>query len=445
MRWIDIDLTAQDEPSELASLLAEVESCVAEMPDLQNSAGMDSPLVVRRMAEIGQMLFHAIMLGDPEGFQEHRDRDGGATPNVGVTEADFLTGYHLMVPSRHVGLPWTWLHNGLEFLLERYTICASSHESRLPTTSPMPPWMTRFREANLTQQVQGERPLRHTLSRLRPKECADPEILFVPGHCEDTIRQLIYREADGIKRALEGGSVGRPLARLSVLVETVTPTLLTRRSAMYQGLHFAGPTAQPLDWPGNDEAAWLTGLVDAAYQEPGTVMDADYAVANEDLPIDLEPEVVGVDPITTLLDAVTAKSEASGGYALPPMPPAAATATMARTPWWLDDGPVQPEELGQKGGLPPLVFSNSYCSLPAMGARFLTAGASTFVGPYVPLYSRPARKFAGRFYNFLADGHCAASALRTTALACRAQFGPEHPVWLSYGVAGYGSLALQYL
>jgi hypothetical protein len=111
----------------------------------------------------------------------------------------------------------------------------------------------------------------------------------------------------------------------------------------------------------------------------------------------------------------------------------------------LEDGPVQPEQLRGTGQIPPLVFSNSYRSLAQLSWRCLAAGASTFVGTTVPLYSRPARHFAARFYNSLADGHCAATALREAALACREKYGADHPLWLSYGIAGYGSLALQYL
>ena len=115
------------------------------------------------------------------------------------------------------------------------------------------------------------------------------------------------------------------------------------------------------------------------------------------------------------------------------------------TTWLLEDGPLPPEKLGRGGAVPPLVFSNSYLSLPALGERFLAAGASTFVGPLIPLYSRPARKFVGRFYSFLADGLCTAAALRAAALSLREQLGPEHPAWLSYGITGYGSLALPFL
>jgi hypothetical protein len=437
MRWIDISLTGPDSRPEWESMLDEATACANEMPELQKCNGLDSPVIVRRMAEVGQMLFHAITQTDPSVFQPRREHEGGITPHVGVAEADYATGYHIIAPPRYVGLPWTWLHNGLSFLLEQYTICCATSGSRLPAAPDVAPWMTRLREANLTQQIQGEQPLRSTLPRLRPEMCADPEILFVPGHCEDEIRRLIYREADGIKRALAAGSLGRPLARLSVLTEAVTPALLTRRSALYQGLHFAGPTAQSRALTQDAEASWLVELVERINREAGDP-------AEDDIPVDLELEVVGIDPITALLDHVTAKAEMGGGSILPPMESQSATTTLERS-WWLDDGPVQPEELGENGGIPPLVFSNSYRSLPELSHRFLAAGGAAFIGPHVPLYSRPARKFAGRFYNFLADGHCVATALRTAALACRSQFGADHPVWLSYGVAGYGSLALQYL
>ena len=44
------------------------------------------------------------------------------------------------------------------------------------------------------------------------------------------------------------------------------------------------------------------------------------------------------------------------------------------------------------GILPPLVFSNSWCSLGWLGQRFLDAGASTFLGTAIPVFSRPARQ-----------------------------------------------------
>jgi hypothetical protein len=298
--------------------------------------------------------------------------------------------------------------------------------------------------------VTGSHLLRRTLARLRPRECDDPEILFVPGHCEDRIRRLIYREADGIGRALAAGALNRPLARLSVLERAITPGLLIQRGANYQGLHYAGPTSRPLDREETAEAAWLADLASGAQNlgvgDPAATGDPTEIPVEEQAGAELE--VVGVDQITALLDAVAAAADQHGGARIPPSPPSSRTATRATatcTPWLLEDGPVNPETLGSGRGIPPLIFSNSHCSLPTMGIRFLEAGASAFIGPLAALYSRPARKFAGRFYNYLGDGYSVGAALRTAALACREQFGPLHPVWLSYGVTGYGSLALQYL
>jgi hypothetical protein len=301
--------------------------------------------------------------------------------------------------------------------------------------------MKRMGEVQTAQDLHGEQPLRETLFQLRPKECADPEILFVPGHCEEKVRRLIYREADGIRRALSAGALGRPLAKFSLLSEAVTPSWLTRRSSMFQGLHFAGPISKPLDQAEITATSWLLKWAGEAEQEPaGSQFEGQSPV---DLTEEEDLEVVGVDPITVLLDTVSARAEARGSQVLPP--DQAKTATLHPPPLWLEDGPVQPEDLGNRGGVPPFVFANSYLSLPEMGARFLDAGASVFLGPVAALYSGPARKFAGCFYSFLADGHSAATALHQAALACREQFGADHPVWLSYGLVGYGSLALQYL
>ncbi len=110
--------------------------------------------------------------------------------------------------------------------------------------------------------------------------------------------------------------------------------------------------------------------------------------------------------------------------------------------WLLDDGPVNPEHLERGGILPPLVFSNSYRALPALGHRFIRPGASTFIGPVVPLFSRPARIFAGHCYGALGQGWCAGAAVWKASRECRRELGDNHPAWLSYGVQGYGKLAL---
>jgi hypothetical protein len=83
--------------------------------------------------------------------------------------------------------------------------------------------------------------------------------------------------------------------------------------------------------------------------------------------------------------------------------------------------------------------------VPELGSRFVRAGTSTFVGPLVPLYSSPARLYAGHLYRGMGRGWCAGAAAWWAAAECRRQLGSEHPAWLSYGVLGFGSLSLQYL
>jgi hypothetical protein len=299
--------------------------------------------------------------------------------------------------------------------------------------------------------------------------CTRPEILFVPGHGDEEIRRLIYREADGIRDALR--EPGLPLAELMVPRTAVTPQQLATLSFGFQAIHYAGPTSQPLSNGGVTDAAWLAELEAAA--------GADSFASPEEL-VGLEPDIVGVDPLDALLDTVVERYETSG----PPTSSAPSSpgddrftgssetasestgtgesdaqrgdrrrarrrrrssAEPSDDSWLLDDGPVKPESLASCGGVPPLVFSNSHCSLPELGQRFLAAGASAFVGPLIALYSRPARRYAALFYSFLSEGRCAGAALHAAALALRDELGPEHPAWLSYGLIGYGAVALQYL
>jgi hypothetical protein len=42
-------------------------------------------------------------------------------------------------------------------------------------------------------------------------------------------------------------------------------------------------------------------------------------------------------------------------------------------------------------------------------------------------------------------GWCAGAAVWQAARTCRRELGDEHPAWLSYGIQGFGQLALQYL
>jgi hypothetical protein len=472
MRWIEVDLWPHRHHPAARQLLDQAFTATRELRRWQEREGLDSPVLVRQMASVGQFLFRAVTSVDPQAFSPARPETARAAPISGVAGTDPSLGYHLRVPPAWLALPWTWLHNGVGFLVERCPLAAASFPSEPPVAAPARGWMRRWRETLLAEGLLGHRPLGRLLDSIRPQECGEPEILFVPGHCEARIRHLIHREADSIQTALAGSATGRPLARLLVPEAALTPAFLLRRAHLYQGLHFAGPTAcaQQAN-TGDEREAWLSALLGRAG-------------ASEDENPGNDLEVVGVDPITALLDIVSQRAAqteqriqdeedraADERGAISDSSPAlagagslsgragpheaargrwdrtgaAGGAVGGRPPWLLEDGPVQPESLGQAAGLPPLVFSNSHCSLPQLGVRFLTAGASTFVGCHLPLYSRPARELAAHFYGFLADGLGAAAALRAAGMACREQFGPDHPVWLSYGLIGYGSLALAYL
>jgi len=453
MRWIDIDLPRAGADQVFDSKLASARLLAGEIPAIGKQHGLDNIAVVERMAAVGRCLFQAVIGVEPEAFNPENDRQPVTVPRLGVPEHDRLVGYHLVVSPQHVGLPWTWLNNGLRFLLEKSPICASVHGAHVPAFDPPRSWMERY--ANVLFH-EPDTPLAQLLPQLQPAGSTPPEILFIPGHCDEQVRSLMFREAARIDDALSAKSRQQPPATLTLPDRATTPRSLIDEGLTYQAIHFAGPTSLPLDIAATDTAQWVDGLLKGDWE----LSDA----AVEEM-VGLEADLVGIDPITALLDSVVEKFEnqeadwrgAGDRQAAPDTVPVAAGADAAAVAdvtgttakggpgWLLDDGPVHPESLGCGGGVPPLVFSNSYCSVPELGNRFLSAGVSSFVGPVAPLFSRPARRFVARFYDFLADGLCTGAALRATALACRDELGKDHPAWLSYGVIGYGSLALQYL
>lgn len=415
MRWIDIDLSGIIACPESGRLLAEARTLADRVPALQERQGLDGPAITEHLREVGLRLFQAVTALQPEAFRPDADRPGARTPASGQADRDDLVGYHLLTPPDLVGVPWHWLHNGVAFLLETAPICAAEHGSRVPEVDPPRLWMQRHS---------------HALFGLEPDQRHCPEILFVPGHGRDEIRRLMFREADGIDAALD--SAAPASARLRI-PGAVTPGLLASRAMLYQGLHFAAPTSQPPERSGAGENRWLAGLMAAAGHPAAQTVDE---------LVGMEMEILGVDPVDSVLDHATAAYAAHGA----PVPVGAGRGPSLRDEltaagWLLDDGPVLPEQLGT-GGLPPLIFSNSWCSLAWLGQRFRHAGSSTFVGTALPIYSRPARHFAALFYQALGSGLCCGEAHRTAALALRERLGPEHPAWLGHGLQGYGSLRL---
>ncbi len=467
MRWIDIELPVAGTSQKLDALLDEATILTSGISELQQHEGLDGVLVTERMAAVGRLLFQALVAGDPQAFRPQDNRAGARVPNLGPTDIDPLVGYHIVTVPPRLMLPWSWLHNGVGFLLEHHPLCSSQVSSQIPEADTPRPWMQRYSE-QLFQASNGG--FGHSSDRQRPPNAAVPEIFFVPGHCQEKIRRLIYREAEGIGSALAAARTSR--ARLHVPDVALTPRDLVTHSLLVQALHYAGPTSQPPE-AGLDSDGWLTDLLADAAPSP------DEQIADM---TGLELDAVGIDPVDALLDRVVESYEqadtplapvAAAGSSASPIDAAttdpvgsgqlgsgtntgetttgrAGSGERARSAtndgsWLLDDGPVRPECMARDGNVPPLIFSNSYLSLPTLGARFLAAGASAFIGPVAPLYSRPARLYAARFYDFLADGLCTGAALRAAALALRDKNGAEHPAWLSYGMVGYGALALQYL
>ncbi|MCK9997000.1 MAG: hypothetical protein KAH56_12075 [Candidatus Krumholzibacteria bacterium] len=446
MRWIDIILPEPTIHQELDTRLAAAARLAAEIPPLQDQYGLDSVRVIEIMTKAGQELFQGIIAADPEAFSSSRGSETRETPALGQPEHDELVGYHIVASPARVGLPWSWLHNGVGFLFEKHPICCATHGSGLPEGSLHRPWMQRLTRARFLVGEEGGDTLTETIAQLRPDDVGRPEILFVPGHTDRKRRKLIYREAELIEAAIEHGCRGETLLDLDLPLEPVTPSDLVTRGLQYQAIHFAGPTSQPARQSDPFGEFWMNCLI-----EETTLPDAREL---EDA-LGMEGEVLGVDPVTSLLDDIVKRYETAGSvlesvtvggggidrqaFSGIPAPNAPSRS------WLLDDGPVNPENMERWGTLPPLIFSNSYKALPELGHRFVRSGASTFIGPVVPLFSRPARIFAGHCYGAMGEGWGAAAAVWKASRTCRQELGVDHPAWLSYGIQGYGQLALQYL
>jgi len=429
MRWLDITLPAPGTNQQMDDHLSAAIEKMTRIPEIQTRDGLDAPAMLDVFADVGRHLFLAVQAVNTEAFAPTRGLHTAPTdPLLDDPEHDNLLGYVINTSDEHMALPWHWLHNGVEFLQSKHPICTLSTETE---TTPRP-WMQRRQRAAYLLADDGSHNLRGILPQLRGT-AATPDLLFIPGHTNRQLRRLIYREAEAIEGALEMGNPGEVLAQLNVEPDPITPSDLCQRGLLYQALHFAGPTSLPATLDDIQGEYWMNHLIEETSRLSEQEIEATFG---------LEGEVLGVDPITSLLDDATANYELDGA-------PGDARSVTSSAPikqtWLLDDGPVAPEHLGRGGLLPPLVFSNSFCSVPEMGQRFLTAGASTFVGPVVPLFSRPARIFVGHFYHAMGKGWSAGAALWKASQDCRREFGDHHPVWLSYAIQGQGTLSFAYI
>ena len=452
MRWLDITLPEPKKNQKLDSLVEQALAGIEELDHIQQRDGLDNITVTEQMAAVGRLLFQALNLCDENAFHVDKNPQQCQTPLLGDDRHDLLVGFHIVASADWPELPWAWLHNGLGFLLEKHPITSAPRSADLPEGTACRPWMQRCRRAEFLVDDQGTSTLAGTLDQLRREAGATPEFLFVSGHTESKVRRMIYREAEAISQALEHTTLPGPLALVHMPKDPITPRELSGYSMAFQALHFAGPTSYEPGAQEEDQPDWMDQMV----EDLNAVDERELEDA-----MGVEGEVLGVDPITSLLDDVSTRYEegqlaggpgrlesaggggrSGGGLGGPP--DVSGTPNPGRD-WLLDDGPVEPESLGKSGLVPPLVFSNSYCALPHLGRRFLDAGASTFIGPLAPLFSRPARIFVGYCYQALGEGWCAGAAVWRAANSCRQELGSEHPAWLSYGVRGHGSLGLAYL
>jgi hypothetical protein len=435
MRWLDINLPEPGTRQNLDRALAAARDAAAALPGIQQRDGLDSPTVTRHMAEVGRMLFQAVLDHDAGAFVPERP-DAVRTPCLVGRDHEDTVAYHLVMDDAWRDLPWTWLHNGLEHLLAKHPLCWADHGAGLPDAGGRP-WMQRQVQAGFAVGGAEGTDLRHIVRQVRTDGVGRPHMLFVAGHSEEAMRRLIYREAEAIAAALAGSPLGSAVARFEVPADAITPTRLREQALAYQAIHYAGPTSQPAAQADLADERWLEHLIGDATAAPDDEYDS--AVGLEELP-------VGVDQVTALLDVVSERADRGAHYTGDILRERLAGGHTGQSgQWLLDDGPVPPEGFGRGGGLPPLVFSNHHRALPEMGSRFTRAGASSVIGPLVPLYSRPARRFAEQVYRSMGGGSSAAGAVWRAAHHLRGECGDEHPAWLSYGVQGYGSLALQYL
>ncbi len=446
MRWIDIFLPEPGCNAGFDTLCAQATEAAAGLETIQQRDGLDAVSVTDRMAETGRLLFRALQEHDPGALAPGPDRPGVATLDLDHPVHDELVGYHLVGRGKQLELPWMWLHNGLDFMLRGHPVSVGDRSCDPATDPAQRPWMMRYLHSRFLVGPEGQTTLPAILPQLDASCGQAPRILFVPGHGDRAIRSLIFREAEAVMSALRDGLGGRLAARLEVPDGAVTPSELASACFGFQALHYAGPTSEAVQYDASQGEYWMNLMLEEAAQMTDDTL--------EEL-AGMEGEVLGVDPITSLLDDVSERYRQRGGVSVPVGREACAGAGDSRDrsaprgpgrgDWLLADGPVDPARIGHGGVMPPLVYSNSFRALPLLGKRCIKAGASVFIGPALPLFSRPARRFAGGFYTALASGWCAGAAVWNAALELRRDLGAEHPAWLSYGVRGHATVALPYL
>ena len=441
MRWIEIDIRDRRLPPRATACCEQAALQLAMLEDGRLRHGLNDPTLEHSAAAIGQLLFRAVTEIDRNAFAADRGAAGPREPSwPGSAHPPF--GYHLILPAALLGLPWNWLHNGLRFLIEDGPISVAPTGLGGPEEPEAPSaWRRRRDDVMLAREALGPETLAAAIGRLRPADCAEPEILFLAGGGRARPPVGGKEEAKRVRDALETIASGPLLARLAMPDRDPAPGELIRRIARYQGIHYAGRTASPT--PGGFG-------VPPRPEGRHRALTGDLAVAEPTL----DPDAATAAAAAGQTGSAGARAEVASllaDVAAPPRRRAARRGEGRRADpleaasWLLEDGPIHPETLARMGTMPSLIFSNSYRSAPRLAARFLRAGAAAFVGTHVAIDSAEAAAFAARFYRSLATGAGAAVALREAALACRAELGSDHPAWLAYGLLGSGDLALPFL
>ena len=450
MRWIDIDLHSGTLASGPAVSLERTAARLEQLADLQRREGLDSPVLLRFMATIGQQLFRAVASSRHDAFAPDCDSCGAKEPPwPGQDAGQSMVGYHLIVDQAWLGLPWTWLHNGLHFLIEKSPICVDAGGSD-PANNSDRPWIRRRSDIVFAAEALGPEPLSAVVARLRPEGCAEPEILFLNGSGPAAASVKSRGEVVLVREALENTISGCVLARMQKAGSGIAPGELGRLGIRYQGFHFAGTTATPGSRPLGDSLAASCAEPEADKPHTSGLAVAEPTAEQEnaaaaDVPGSRSPGDGKTEAVTALMAEIAGASNQPlnrrrglSGIRLP-------ASTEPVGVWLLEDGPFRPEDLARGDNAPALVFSNSFRSLPDLGGRFLACGVSAFVGTHMAIKPDFAAAFAADFYRSLSKGTGVAAACREAALIARDRHGDHNPAWLAYGVAGSGTLALPFL
>ena len=170
MQWLDIDLTRDQDATTRRGLLDRAHAQHDRLVRLQQTEGLDSSAVHASLTELGQLLFRAAQTGNPAAFAPDRTDLGAASPALTGAAAESPIGYHLIVATDDLVLPWTCLHNGIRFVLELAPICADRRSS--VKSARRGAWSRRWEDQILAEQSRGPSRLGEVVRRFRPEDCA---------------------------------------------------------------------------------------------------------------------------------------------------------------------------------------------------------------------------------------------------------------------------------